>query len=261
MRSGRLVSYSRTAMAGRSRGTPTRGAAEQVVTYVRGLIERGELTGGDRLPPERDLAAHLGLSRPTVRAGLRALATLGVVQPRRGAGTFITDGPPSLGSEPLSFLAALHGFTRDEMYEVRRILEVGAAGLAAERARGEHLAELADEVTSLYASIGDPQAFLLHDINFHRAIGVASCNPIVASLMEMVAALYYEQRRDTASRAIDRDLREAAEMHRRIYQAIRDKDPNRARTEMNAHLITAQAFQAQEEQGHMGAGSEGAPGK
>jgi GntR family transcriptional regulator, transcriptional repressor for pyruvate dehydrogenase complex len=237
-------------MSGRSGGTPSRGAAEQVVGYVRGLIERGELKAGDRLPPERDLASHLGVSRPTVRAGLRALATLGVVQARRGAGTFITDGPPILGSEPLSFMAALHGFTRDEMYEVRRILEVGAAGLAAERARGEHLAALADEVTSLYASIGDAHAFLLHDINFHRAIGAASCNPIVASLMEMVAALYYEQRRDTASRALDRDFREAAEMHRRIYQAVRDRDAARARAEMNAHLLTAQAYQVEEEKAH-----------
>jgi GntR family transcriptional regulator, transcriptional repressor for pyruvate dehydrogenase complex len=101
---------------------------------------------------------------------------------------------------------------------------------------------------------------VLHDINFHRAIGVASCNPIVASLMEMVAALYYEQRRDTASRAVDRDLREAAEMHRRIYQAIRDKNPDRARSVMNEHLLTAQAFQAQEEQAHLSEGSEG-PGK
>lgn len=237
-------------MGARSGGTPPRGAAEQVVTFVRGQIERGELRAGDRLPPERDLASQLGVSRPTVRAGLRALATLGVVQPRRGAGTFITDGPPMLGPEPLSFLAALHGFSRDEMYEVRRILEVGAAGLAAERARGEHLAALADEVTSLYASIGDPPAFLLHDINFHRAIGAASCNPIVASLMEMVAALYYEQRRQTAVRANDRDFREAAEMHRRIYQAVRDKDAARARSEMNAHLVTAEAYQAEEEEAH-----------
>ena len=59
---------------------------------------------------------------------------MGVVQSRHGSGTYIPDGPPTLGSEPLSFLAALHGFTREEMYEARRILEVGAAGLAAERA-------------------------------------------------------------------------------------------------------------------------------
>ena len=120
---------------------------------------------------------------------------------RRGSGTFITDGPPVLGSEPLSFLAALHGFTRDEMYEVRRILEVGAAGLAAERAGEDHVATMADEIAGMFASIDDPQTFLSHDIRFHRAVGLASGNPIVASLAEMVSGLYYEHRRESAKNA------------------------------------------------------------
>src|SRR3954451_23549443 len=137
------------------------GSTEQVVSYVRGLIERGEVRRGDRLPAERDLATQIGVSRPTVRAGLRALAAMGVIQSRHGSGTYIPDGPPTLGSEPLSFLAALHGFTREEMYEARRILEVGAAGLAAERATAEQLATLAEEIASLFATMDQPQRFLV----------------------------------------------------------------------------------------------------
>jgi GntR family transcriptional repressor for pyruvate dehydrogenase complex len=227
-------------------GSPSRGGSDQVVAYVRGLIESGALHTGDRLPTEREMAARLGVSRPTVRAGLRALATLGVVRSRRGSGTFITDGPPVLGSEPLSFLAALHGFTRSEMYEVRRILEVGAAGLAAERATGDHMATLADEVAGMFAALDDPHAFLSHDIRFHRMVGVASGNPIVASLAEMVSGMYYEHRRDTAQNASDRDLKEAADAHRRIYQAIRARDMRIAREAMDEHLRTAEAFQQAE---------------
>src|SRR5215471_21651263 len=111
------------------------GSAEQVVAYVRDLIERKRLRPGDRLPPERDLAAQIGVSRPTLRMGLHALAAMGCVQSRHGSGTFIPEGPPALGSEPLSLLAALHDFTHAQMYEARRILEVGAAGLAAESAK------------------------------------------------------------------------------------------------------------------------------
>jgi GntR family transcriptional repressor for pyruvate dehydrogenase complex len=59
---------------------------------------------------------------------------MGIVESWHGSGTYIPEGPPMLGSEPLSLLAAFHGFTREEMYEARRLLEVGAAGLAAERA-------------------------------------------------------------------------------------------------------------------------------
>jgi GntR family transcriptional regulator, transcriptional repressor for pyruvate dehydrogenase complex len=221
-------------------------STDQVVAFVRAQIERGALRPGDRLPAERDLAIQIGVSRPTVRAGLRALAAIGVVRARHGSGTYIPDGPPALGTEPLSFLAALHGFTRDEMYEARRMLEVGAAGLAAERATPEQVATLAEEVASLFATIPEPERFLVHDINFHRAVAAASGNPIVASLVEMVSALYYESRRDTAARASESDLRDAADMHRRIYQAIRSHDAEQARKAMNDHLIQASQYQARE---------------
>ena len=133
------------------------------------------------------------------------------------------------------------------MYEARRILEVGAAGLAAERAVPDQMATLADEVAGLFASLDDPRVFLVHDINFHRGVAAASGNPIVASLVEMVSALYYERRRETAARASDSDLRDAAEAHRRIYQSIRARDGEAARRAMNEHLLQAARYQAQEQ--------------
>jgi GntR family transcriptional regulator, transcriptional repressor for pyruvate dehydrogenase complex len=219
-------------------------AAELVVSHVRGLIENAALGPGDRLPPERELALRVGVSRPSVRAGLRALAAMGVVQSRHGAGTFIRGGPPMLGSEPLSFLAALHGFTRDEMFEARRVLEVGVAGLAAERATGDQLATISEEITGMYASMDDVQAFLVHDIRFHRAVAAASGNPILASLVEMVSGIFYEQRRRAAG--IGRDLKEAADLHRAIYHALRTRDAARARTAMDEHLTLAHQRQSAE---------------
>ena len=211
------------------------GSALQVVSYVRGLIERKELRPGDRLPAERELAEQIGVSRPTLRMGLHALAAMGCVQSRHGSGTFIPEGPPSLGSEPLSLQAALHDFTHDQMYDARRILEVGAAGLAAECATPDQI-----------ASLDDPHRFLVHDIDFHRLVAAASGNPIIAAVVEMVSALYYDQRRTTAERASDRDLRDAAESHREIFQAIRARDGEAARRAMNDHLLRASAYQRQE---------------
>jgi GntR family transcriptional regulator, transcriptional repressor for pyruvate dehydrogenase complex len=222
------------------------GGADRVVEHVRGLIGNGSLRPGSRLPAERDLAVQLGVSRPTVRAGLRALAAMGIVNTRHGAGTFISE-TPRLDSEPLSFLAALHGFRREEIFEARRILEVSAAGLAAERATAEQLAAIAEEVADQYASLSDPQAFLLHDIRFHRAVAAASGNPIVASLVEMVSAIFYDERSKTAARATDQNHQEAAERHRQIYKAIRARKPDRARALMNEHLQSASAHLAQEE--------------
>jgi len=220
-------------------------AAEQVVRHIASLIESGTLRPGDRLVAERELATELGVSRPTVRAGLHALAAMGVTESRQGAGTFITDGPPRLGAGPLSFLAALHGFTREQIFEARKVLEVGAASLAAERGLGDRLAAMAEEVTGMFANLTEPQTFLVHDVRFHRAIASASGNPVLAALVEMISSLVYEQRRMTVERALD--LKESAEMHRRIYLAIRDRDPERARDEMAKHLDLARASQALEE--------------
>ena len=221
-------------------------AAEQVIDHVRGLIERGALRPGDRLASERQLARDVGVSRPSVRAGLRSLAAMGVVQTRHGAGTFITDGPPALVNEALGLLAALHGIGYDRLFEARRVLEVGSAALSAERATGEQIMVMSDEITGMYAALNDPQTFLLHDVRFHRAVALGANNPVLGALIEMVASLHYEQRRVTVERARDQ-LRESADMHRRIYQAIRARDPEGARAAMDEHLRLAQAAQASEE--------------
>ena len=92
----------------------------------------------------------------------------------------------------------------------------------------------------------DPQRFLVHDINFHRRVAAASGNPIIAAVVEMVSALYYEQRRQTAEQASDVDLRDAAALHRDIYQAIRTHDADAARRLMNEHLLRSSAHQAEE---------------
>jgi GntR family transcriptional repressor for pyruvate dehydrogenase complex len=136
-------------------------------------------------------------------------------------------------------MAALHGFTRSEMFEAREVLEVGAVALAARRATGEDLANVAEEMASMYASLTDPQTFLIHDIRFHQAVATASHNPILASLIEMVSAMFYERRRQNIG--APRDLRSAAEMHRVIYHALRDRDPDAARRAMSDHLAQSQA--------------------
>jgi len=221
------------ASKGRTKNGNDEAAAAQVVGHVRREIEAGRLGPGDRLPPERELVQQMGLSRPSVRAGLRTLHAMGIITSRRGAGTFIVDGPPHLGKAPLEFLAALHGFTLDHMYEARRMLEVGSAGLAAERATGEELAAMADEITGMFASLDDAPVFLRHDLGFHRAVAAGSGNPIVAAIIGTLGEIIWETGRIKLEGL---SLRESAETHRRIYEAIRGRSPERARREMSGHL-------------------------
>lgn len=228
-------------------GRRSRVAVDAATQYIRSRIERGELRPGDRLPPERDLAIQIGVSRPTVRTALRSLATMGVVRSKQGAGTFITDGPPALASEPLGLLAALHGLSRDGLFEARLVLEVGSSALAADRASGDDLAAMSEEVTGMFASVDEPLTFLRHDVRFHGAVAAASRNPVLGVLIDMLASLFYERRSETIQRATD--LRETAEDHRRIYQAIRAHDREAAIAAMSLHLRVAKASQT-EEQGH-----------
>jgi GntR family transcriptional repressor for pyruvate dehydrogenase complex len=226
-------------------GSADSAAAEQVVVHVRQLIERRALRPGDPLASERELALQIGVSRTSVRAGLRWLAAMGVVQTRRGAGTFITDGPPTLVSEPLRLVASLHGLDLGGLWEVRRVLEAGSASLAAERATPEQIATLSDEVTGMYSALHDPQLFLDYDLRFHRAVAAAANNPMLGAIIEAVAALFFEQRRVGIERA--RNLRESAEQHRRIYQAIRARDGEAARLAMDDHVRQARLAKATEE--------------
>lgn len=219
-------------------------AGGRVVELVLKLIEDGRLKPGDRLPPERELASRVGLSRSSLRAGLRSLQAMGVIHARQGSGTYIVAGPPRLGEGPLRFLAALHGFTRDEMFEARMVLEVGACGLAAEKATPEQMTSLADEVASMFAAIEEPRQYLLHDVSFHRLVAAASGNPVLATLIDTLAGLVWEARRESVVQATD--LKESADMHRRIYRAIRVRDVERARREMAEHLERARDAQARE---------------
>jgi GntR family transcriptional repressor for pyruvate dehydrogenase complex len=211
---------------------------EQVVARVYELIRGEDLKPGDRLPPERELSKQLGISRPSLRAGLSSLISMGVLHSRQGAGTFLVDGPPALDSEPLRLLAQLHGFSFEHMFETRSILEVGAAGLAAERATGEQLATMSEEIAEMFAALKDPQQFLVHDVAFHRAVATASGNPTLTTLVEMVSAVLYERRRETIDRA--HDFNESLDLHRQVYRAIRARKADEARAAMSEHIIRAQ---------------------
>ncbi|MDE3106173.1 MAG: FadR family transcriptional regulator [Acidobacteriota bacterium] len=213
----------------------------QVVDHVRGLIAAGEVKPGDRLPPERELARKLKISRSSLRAGIGFLSAMGVLKSRHGAGTFVSSGPPALDSSSLTVLGALHGFLPWQMFEARTIIESNVAALAAERATDEHIAELAEEVAEMYASLDDPQEYLIHDVRFHRTIARASGNPILGALMETITASLYDNRRQTAD--YSQSLKESAEMHREIFRAIRSRNSLQARRIMEEHLNQARMAQ------------------
>ena len=216
----------------------------QVVNHIRAMIEDGALKPGDKIPPEREFARKLRISRASLRTGIGYLAAMGVMKVRHGVGTFIADGPPEIGKSSLQLLGALHGFQSWQMFEARLLLESSVAALAAERRKEEHLTTLAEEVAEMYATVDDPAEYLIHDVRFHRTIAQAAGNPILAALMETVTSALYEERRKTVE--LSRNLKESADAHRELYRAIRARKVTEARSIMEQHLRTAQSEQDRE---------------
>jgi GntR family transcriptional repressor for pyruvate dehydrogenase complex len=111
------------------------------------------------------------------------------------------------------------------------------------------MASMAEELAGMYASLDDPEQYLVHDMHFHQMVAAASGNRILTALMNMVATILLDVRSKTVKRA--KDLKESAEMHRQIYRAIRDHNPEAARSAMRDHLVLAQKAQESEEPDQM----------
>jgi GntR family transcriptional regulator, transcriptional repressor for pyruvate dehydrogenase complex len=217
----------------------------QVVNHIRAMIEDGTLKPGEQIPPEREFAQQLKISRASLRTGIGYMAAMGIMKVRHGVGTFIAEGPPEIGKSSLGLLGALHGFKPWQMFEARLLLESKMAALAAERGKEEHFTLLAEEVAEMYATVDDPEEYLIHDVRFHRTIAAASGNPILASLMETITSALYDGRRKTA--ALSRSLKDSADVHREIYRAIRTRNPAEAHRLMERHIKHAKDAQDAEE--------------
>ena len=217
--------------------------AEEVVLRLRDMINNGELSPGDRLPPERDLAKLLGVSRPTLRAGIRSLSTVGILKSKQGAGTFVlnADESSSLDTSTMRSLSAMNGFPKAEIYEAWIALSVTVAELAAETATAEQIAVLAGEIDGLNASLSDREQYAIHEIQFLRSIEAASNNRILTSLTKMVANLLSDTQSKPANPATD--LKRSAERLRNIYRAVCERESEAVRRAMHEHLTETKNVQ------------------
>jgi len=220
------------------------GITELVVQRIKELLGRGELKAGSRLPPERELADMLHISRPSLRTALKALSVMGVIHAKPGAGTYIAKSLPEVFTEPMHFMTLINNTSVEELFEARLIIEAGLAELAAERATESDIADLIEEVEEMKANTGDPEEFLKHDVRFHQAMARAANNKLMSGVMDTVAELLFHIRRQNVAQA--KDLEEAIEWHEKIIAAMRKHDPKRAKETLSGHLRAAQSAWARE---------------
>lgn len=200
------------------------------------LIRGGEITPGDRLPTEPDLARHMGVARSSVRTGLQRLEARGVVQVERGRGWFVSPEPDRSAADLMLDRLAGREFDPVEVMEVRIALESTAAALAAARAPRGTLDGIAKLARAHQEADPDDAATVLHtDEEFHEAIVDASGNAYLRALYGMVTPLIADWRERSFTSAEVHD-RSAAD-HNQISVQLRRKDEVGARLAMTTHLL------------------------
>ena len=204
----------------------------QIADQLRGLLERGEYAVGTRLPPERDLALQLGVSRPSVREALIALEVEGLVEVRMGSGIYVL--PP--GDAPRTRHVTAEGPL--ETIRARQVIESGLAAHAAQHMKKAQIAGLRNAVALMQQELDSGLLAWQGDRLFHARIAEASENSV---LVRIVGELHDERHNPLAEQLIshfetERSWRAAIVEHLAVIEAIAARSPEAARTAMSNHL-------------------------
>jgi GntR family transcriptional repressor for pyruvate dehydrogenase complex len=208
----------------------------RLVGAFKQLISEGTLVPGNRLPPERDLAASFGVARTSLRQALKVLEVMGVISQKVGDGTYLNAGAASILSEPMEFLILLDGISTHELMEARLLVEPELAAHAAERALPSDVAQIRRELRHMEATRSAREAFVKHDLAFHQAIFRASGNRVCGLMFTVVHELLEKLMAVTSGLV---DPAHTITLHRRIYTAIAKGDAGNARRRMWEHLRDA----------------------
>ena len=213
---------------------------DQVYGQLKRSILENLLPPGSRLPPERELAIELGVSRPSLREAIQKLASKGMVQSKQGGGTYVTDALESSFFDPWQEMMGSYPNLREDMLEFRRMLEGQAAEWAAERATDADLQRLDQTFQALQASFqGDDTARRSDaDIAFHQAVGDAAHNVLLGHLSAALPRLMHDSIRLNLGelKSVPAASSLLMRQHAAIHTAIAERKPQAARSAAETHI-------------------------
>jgi GntR family transcriptional repressor for pyruvate dehydrogenase complex len=206
---------------------------QDIVAQIRRLLDDGRLKSGDQLPSERELSEMLQVSRASVREAIRALESMGLVEIRSGEGTYATSPVETLLS-PLAIAIRQQKDGLREIFEARRIFEPEIAALAAERATPSQVEQLEAILEEQARQVEKGETGVEADTAFHSILAQAARNKVFLRLNDAIV----DTLREARERSLQTDGRPARSLagHQRILQALRARDPSKARRAMLAHL-------------------------
>jgi GntR family transcriptional repressor for pyruvate dehydrogenase complex len=218
---------------------PSTTAVAEVTRRLLDYFTSGAVEPDDRLPPERQLAASMGVGRSAVREAIAALELLGVVTVRPGSGTYLRGRASELLPQTLSWGMLIGAPKTRELIDVRHGLEVQAARQAATSIDVDGLEELTGYLAEMESNKASFDRFVAADMKFHQAIAAAAGNSLLDDLLQSVRSLI----RVWVERALNDS--EHAEVtcgeHRAVLAALATRDPDRAAAAMSVHMNSAAA--------------------
>jgi len=215
--------------------------SNRVASQLEKLILESHLNSGDKLPPERVLADQFAVSRTVVREAVRALVARGLLEVRGGSGTVVSSPEPHSAA---GFMSALLGLSlragkldHNKVVEVRRMMEVEIAGIAAERRTDEDLEVLQEIMRRSAENLGDPDVFVETDIAFHAALALATQNELFLVLLNSIADVLIEGRR--LALHVEGTAARAQAHHQRVLEGVLAGDVAQTRRAMHEHMDEA----------------------
>ena len=214
---------------------------DRVVEEIQHMIIDGVLEAGMQLPGERELAEQIGVSRTVVREAIKTLHAKGMIDLKHGVGTFVRAIDGEQISGPLMMLLRTKGISLENLHQVRMILEVEIAGVAASEATSGEVAHLQEVLSGLERGMEDPLAFAEGDAAFHHALAELSHNPLLVMLLDSIGGLMHDVRMSVSNYP---DLFQMTfPDHGEVLASVKAKDPSRARQAMRHHLENARKIQ------------------
>lgn len=215
-----------------------RSLTKSIIDQFETLISEGTLKPGEKLPPETKLAEELSVSRPALREALRALELVGVIQKKSGDGTYISE---DIASESVKFMFLMRKNETHKLFEARKVLETGLAGIAAQKGSDEDIEKMQVALNGMKEYLhSSRKKFLKGDMDFHIAIIKATQNEILRGLSTPLNKLLWEGRAKK-SHTLE-VLVNSIEQHEEILKAIDKHDSALASKMMLKHLNYVEKF-------------------
>jgi DNA-binding FadR family transcriptional regulator len=212
----------------------------QVIRQIKDLIWRGEVTPGEYLPPQPELAAQLGVGLSTVREAVKALSLIGLLEPLPGRGTLVMPDGMKILSSDAAMRANLPPVELSEVLEARQVLESALARMAAERATPEDITEIQACLNEMEAAATDNKAFTRADMRFHLTVARASRNQVLTQSYYFIQGMLEVaiERADALPGGIERALVN----HRDMLTGIRDHNSEQAQRASERQIMDVAEF-------------------